>query len=276
VKFPVFILFLFLISSCDRPGETASKVPGENSFQPDSAKQRLLQVIEGGWVNENYIEAFEHLHSPMAVAAEALFLQQMTFDISNLSGDTLLNAVGRLKYNEQDRFDVIFFRRPDGKTGMKLTENRNVIRENYEMDYTIEGADTVLLVNIRGRKVMRTARFRRQFRKFSTADEIAVTAMEFYVNKTLFAGEWHAEGRKISFTEKGETKNFKSYHHFSVSTLDEEAASSPDRISFYGDTSAATYIFTVNKNKINLYELHESVDGKEISRGKMIAEMKRE
>jgi hypothetical protein len=277
VKFPVYILFLFLICSCHEPGEMTAKIPGEkNTFQPDSAKQRLLKIIEGGWVNENYIAAFERLHSPMAVAAQSLFLQQMTFDISSLSGDTLLNAHGRLKYNEQDRFDVIFFKRTDGKTGMKLTESRDTIRENYELDYTVEGADTILLVKMRGVKLTRTARFKRQFRKFSVSDEVAVTAMELYVNKTLFAGEWNLDGEKISFTEKGGTKNYKSYHRFSVSTLDDEAASSPDKISFYGDTSGVTYVFTVKDEKIQLYELHESAGGKEFFRGKMIGELRRE
>lgn len=276
MKFLFFILFLLLICSCHEPGETAAKVPEENKFQPDSAKQRLLNIIEGGWVNENYIEAFERLRSPMAVAAKSFLLPQITFDISNLSGDTLFNAAARLRYHERDRFDVIFYKRADGKTGMKLAESRDAMRDNYELDYTVEGTDTILLVKMKGVKLVRTARFKRQFRKFSTADEVALTAMEVYVNKALFAGEWDLEGRKISFTEKGEVRNFKPYHRFSVSTFDEEAASSPDQISFYSDTSGVTYIFTVNGKKIQLYESHQSADGKEFSRGKMIGEMKRE
>lgn len=276
VKFFPCILFFLLIGACHEPVETATKAPQENKFQPDSAKQRLLKIIEGGWVNENYIEAFERLRSPMAVAAKSFLLSQMTFDISNLSGDTLLNAAARLRYNEHDRFDVIFFKRADGKTGMKLVENRDALRDNYELEYRVEGEDTILLLKMHGVKVTRTARFKRQFRKFSTLDEIPLTPVEVYVNKTLFAGEWSGRGGKITFTEKGEVGNFNPYHRFAVSTLDEEAASSPDKISFYSDTSGVTYIFTVNGKKIQLYESQQSADGKEFSRGRMISELKRE
>jgi hypothetical protein len=245
-------------------------------FQPDSAKQRLLNIIEGGWVNEEYIKAFAQLHSPMAVAAKGLFLQQIAFDISNLSGDTLLNVIGRLKYNEEERFDVIFYPRPNGKTGMKLAQNRNVALDEFELNYAIEGKDTVLLVYTYGTKVTRTARFRRQFRKFLSADEIYITAMEFFVNRSLFAGDWEMAGNIISFTEKGGVKNFKSFKYYSVATIEQEPASRPDKISFYNDTSGVTYAFTMKNNKIQLYELEESEDKMQLSRGKMIGELKRE
>jgi hypothetical protein len=120
-----------------------------------------------------------------------------------------------------------------------------------------------------------TARFKRQFRKIFSADQVPVTAIEYFVNRNLFSGQWEMSGNEISFTEKGTVNNFKSYRHYSVSTKDPEAASRPDEISFYNDTAGVTYAFTVKNNRIQLYELDQSSDGATFSRGKMIAELKR-
>jgi hypothetical protein len=278
VKILLFFFFLLLIFSCNQPAKVQPMqvTDANEGFQPDSAKQRLLNIIEGGWVNEEYIKAFEQLHSPMAVAAKGLFLQQIAFDISNLSGDTLLNVIGRLKYNEAERFDVIFYSRSNGKTGMKLAQNRNVVLNEFELNYAIEGKDTILLVYTYGAKMTHTARFRRQFRKFLSTDEIYITALEFFVNRSLFAGDWEMAGNKISFTEKGGVRNFRSFKHYAVATIEQEPASRPDKISFYNDTSGVTYAFTIKNNKIQLYELEESENGMQISRGKMIGELKKE
>lgn len=269
-------LTVFVLVSCNIEQQPSTVVePDHGKYCPDADKQKLLQIIEGGWVNEKYIELFNRYRSPMMVAASDLFLQQVAFDISNLSGDTLLNALGRLNCDEGERFDVIFYKGKNSKTGMKLVENRNEPEKAFDLDYEITGKDTILIVHGIKNNVPQTARFKRQFREIFSTDEIPVTAMEYYVNKALFSGEWEMEGKKILLTEKGKVKNFRSFLHYSVSTRDDEAASRPDEISFYNDTAGVTYAFTVRSNRIQLYELHHSEDGMSFSRGGMVAELKR-
>jgi hypothetical protein len=242
-------------------------------FCPDNDKQQLLQIIEGGWVNEEYIKMFRRLRSPMAVAAKEISLQQIAFDISNLSGDTLLNAIGRLNCNEGERFDVIFYPDKEGKTKMKLVENRAELFKSLMLDYEINDRDTILLVKRSGDSA--PLRFKRQFRQLFSAEDIPVTAMEFYVNKELLSGDWEMDGRKISFTEEGNVGNFKSFRHYSIITRDPQAASLPDEISFYNDTAGITYAFTVRNNTIQLYGLRQSEDGTEFSRGELVGELRR-
>ncbi len=269
-------MFLFiLLVGCGVEEKPAAIDSDKGKFCSASEKQTLLEIIEGGWVNEKYIELFNRFHSPMAVAANEIFLQQVAFDISNLSGDTMLNAIGRLNCNEGERFDVIFYKNKNGKTAMRLVENRSEMRKAFDLDYELKGNDTILIVSGQRNNIPYTARFKRQFRPVFSADQVPVTAIEYYVNKNLFSGEWEMSGSTLSFTEKGEVKNFNAYRHYSISTSDEEPASRPDEISFYNDTAGITYAFTVKNYRIQLYELQHSEDGTEFSRGKMIGELKR-
>jgi hypothetical protein len=266
-----------LILSCHPQLEKNTAEAKENSaFTNEQGKQDLLKIIEGGWVNEAYIKTLKASLSPMSAAASGIYIQQMAFDISNMNGDTLLNVIGRLNSNESEKFDVIFYKKPGGTTGMKLVENREVPSDNLEMNYLVEGRDTILTVNFREGNISRVMRYHRQFRKFLPAEEIQLTAMEFFVNKILFAGKWKMNGKEITFNEKGEVNNFGAFHRFSVSTVEQEPASRPDEISFYNDSTGITYAFTVRNNTIDLYEISGDEDGFHFSRGKMIGEMKRE
>ncbi len=271
----ILFLFVLIVVGCGEEEKSAAIDSDKGEFCSAAEKQVLLKIIEGGWVNEKYIELFNRFHSPMAVAANEIFLQQVAFDISNISGDTVLNAIGRLNCNEGERFDVVFYKDQNGKTVMRLVENRSEMGKAFELNYELKGNDTILVVTGQWNAIPQTARFKRQFRKIFSADQVPVTAIEYYVNKNLFSGEWDMSGSTVSFSEKGEVKNFKAYRHYSVSTRDEEPTSRPDEISFYNDTSGVTYAFTVKSNRIQLYELFHSEDGTEFSRGKMIGEMKR-
>ncbi|MDQ3108605.1 MAG: hypothetical protein M3R17_01805 [Bacteroidota bacterium] len=272
MKHFLICLSILFFASCNVEQKPSAIPESQEIFCSGADKNKLLQIIEGGWVNEEYIKMFLRLRSPMAVAAKEIALQQLAFDISNLSGDTLINAIGKLNCNEGERFDVIFYTGKNGKTKMKLVEDRDDLSNALELDYEIAEGDTILVVK---KGSAPSARFKRQFRIIFSANDIPVSAMEYYVNKHLFAGEWEMNGAAISFTEKGSARNFKSFRHYSVTTRDPEAASLPDEISFYNDTSGITYAFTVRNNTIQLYELKQSEDGTAFSRGPLFGELKR-
>ncbi len=277
VKFSIPIVFLFLVSCHSESKSPVVNVLGtKGNFLADSSKQRMLKIIEGGWVNEEYISAFRETFSPMAAATHGLPRQQMAFDISNINGDTVINAMGRLNYHEGERFDVVFYLRTDGKTGMKIKEDRNQLDESLLLNYSIEGKDTILLLTINDGEKTVTNRFRNQFREFPETDDVHLTAMEYFVNKNLFEGNWKMSGQTISFSGDGRVKNFHAYKRYSVSTVEENPTSRPDEISFYNDSTEVTYAFTFNHQRIQLYEIKESTDALKFSRGKMIGELERE
>ncbi len=268
------VLLICWLASCSGDGKPGSALSGDSRFLPDTAKQRLLKIIEGGWVNEAYIDAFRRYNSPMAAASHGLPQQQMAFDISRLEGDTLINVHGRLNYNESQRFDVVFYRKENGNVGMKIDENHNYIAVPLLLDYTIEDKDTILLLTIPDEKAAGTYRFRRTFRRFPESDDVPLTAMELFANTKLFAGDWKMGNETISFEPTGRV-NFRGYKRYSISTVEEQPSSRPDEISFYNDTSGVTFAFTSNHGKVQLYEVEESRDGMTITRGKMVGELER-
>ncbi|HEU4718346.1 MAG TPA: hypothetical protein VFU15_10955 [Bacteroidia bacterium] len=246
---------------------------GKKSLVPDSAKQRLLRILEGGWVNEDYISALDDLHSPVKAASAGLPERQMAFDISHVNGDTLVNGRGRMDYDATERFDIVFFMKRDSTVGFRIGENPGYNDEQYALNYSFENNDTILLLTVSGEKTV-TYRFRRVFRAFPESDNVTITAIEYFINETLFNGKWKSsDGKETEFLPDGRVKNFKGYKRYSVYCEKENAVSRPDEISFYNDTSGVTYAYTLIDNVLKFYELKESDDGMEISRGKLVTSM---
>ncbi len=269
-----WIVLFGWLASCAAPVKPDAVVQGDSRFVPDTTKQRLLKIIEGGWLNEAYTDAFRRFKSPMAAASYGLPRQQLAFDITRLEGDTLVNCRGQYNYNESQRFDVVFYKKADGHPGMRINEHRNYVFSRLLLDYTIENNDTILLLTITGKDSTVTERFRRGFRKFPEADGIPVNAMEYFVNTNLFAGDWKMGNETVSFRRNGLVK-FRGYNHYAVTTEHHYSGSRPDEITFYNDTSGVTFAFTTNHGKLQFYEMEERGDEVSFSRGKMVGELER-
>lgn len=241
-----------------------------SNFLPDSSKQRLLKIIEGGWVNEEYENVLVQLNSPMKTLAFGLPQQEMAFDISNLNGDTIVNSKGSTFPHHGERFDLVFYKKKDGNVGMKI---KNQIHPSVVLllDYSIEKNDTILILTISDGFKSSKNRFHNQFRKFPESDNVQYSPLEYCVNKKLFAGNWKMVRQTVSFSADGRINNFHNYKRYSVTTFEENATSSPDRISFYNDSTDVTYAFTIVGEKLRLYELE--ISGEKFSRGKIVAEM---
>lgn len=273
--FPV--LLLLLICSCEAGREpTADRNDTAEiiSHVSDSSKTRLLQIIRGGWINEEYISALKKYRSPMDAASFGLPEQQMAFDISDLHGDTLINFGGRYFYHEGECFELVFYKKAAGQTGMRINENRNYISKPLELGYEISGTDTVLLLTISGNE-NKTLRFQRVFSEFAEKDELYLPAIELYINRNYFAGEWKNGNQKMQLTEYGQVRNFNHYKRYSVNYSDAYPKSRPDEITFYNDTAAVTYAYSLKEGNLKLYELFESEDGMQMERGKLVYVLKK-
>lgn len=283
MRFNLWIFGLILFISCHRDDKTvARQFTGYDGFLPDSSKQRLLKIIEGGWVNEEYINALEKYISPMTAAKYGLPEQEMVFDISQLEGDTLINARGRGGDSEGRRFGIIFIRRADSTIGMQIDEGFDNPGPPMQLNYAFEGSDTILLLTTLGEKTT-TARFRRQFRRIPETDDISIGALEYFVNRTLFDSGWEIlnanshslNGGRLTLNAFGQVKNFNGYKRYSVATQEGDHGAEPDKISFYNDSTGVTYAFTTDDTRISFYELFESRDGVEMSRGKLVCTLRK-
>ncbi|HET6989917.1 MAG TPA: hypothetical protein VFJ43_01280, partial [Bacteroidia bacterium] len=252
--------------------KTVYQVDQNEKVIADSSKQRLLKIIEGGWLNEKYIDAMKRLNSPMAAIGFGFPYQQIEFDISNLNGDTLINSKSGAFSHFGDRFDPVFYRKTDERVGMKIKMARAQSMEIL-LDYLFENNDTVLVMTIWDGKDISKDRFQRQFRKFPDTDDVSFNAMEYFANNQLLVGDWNMSGKTVSFSENGRVKNFRNFKRFSVKTFDENPESAPDRIYFYNDSTDATYTFTIVHQRLQLYEI--KLSGERFTRGNLIAELSR-
>lgn len=274
----VFPFLLFFFYSCgNSPAEISGKTDSSeiNSFVSDSSKKRLLQIVRGGWINEEYISALARYRSPMDAASFGLPEQQMAFDVSELRGDTLNNFYGRVNYHEGQRFEIVFYKKPDGQTGMYINEAGEYVADPMQLNYEIDNTDTVLLLTIAGEE-NKTLRYRREFHEFVEKDEMVLPAIELHINRNYFAGHWKNGNTVLELDEYGQVINFNGYKRYAVSFIDDYPQSRPDEITFYNDTAGVTYAYTMKDRNLNLYELHQSADGMEISRGKLVYVFKRE
>lgn len=271
LRYFTFLFFLLIFSCGNDSGNSSERKDTTETVShiPDAEKTQLLQIIRGGWLNEEYIFSLEKYHSPMDAAPSGLPVQQMAFDISDLKGDTLINFGGRYFYHEGECFEVIFYRKADGKTGMKINENRNYISKPLELDYEISETDTILLLTISGNE-NKTLRFRRVFAEFKEKDELFLPAIELYINRNYFAGEWKNGNQTMQLTEYGQVRNFKNYKRYSVSYTDAYPQSRPDEITFYNDTAGTTFAYSLKEGNLKLYELFESNDGTVMERGRLV------
>lgn len=269
------LLFLFLIFlfSC---GEEKRQVFSEEKNQhhhhelvSDSAKARLLQIVQGGWINETYLAALNEYRSPMDAARFGWPAQQIAFDRSGLRGDTLYNPAGLKHCSSGRRFDLVFYPKEDGRTGMYIEDGENERGQSAELNYEIRDADTILLLTVRGEHAQ-TLRFRREFHDFTEEDGVVLTAIELHINRNFFAGEWKNENQQTAFSEYGSVRNFSGYKRYAVSFTDDHPQSQPDKITFYNDTVGKTFVYTTKDGNLKFYELFESKDGRVMERGDLV------
>jgi hypothetical protein len=263
------VLSMVSITSCGDPGDSDSAVVVSAG---SASKEDLIRIIEGGWVNVNYEEALLRVHSPMFAAEAGRPVQELMFDPARMKGDTMINGTGRLNYLEGERFDVVFVSEGGG-TVMKIYEGPGLeVSDPTTLTYKIAGGDTMLCV------VKKTGNdsiwFRRTFHKAPQKSGIAQNALEHFVNQSLFAGEWKAQdGSIVTFTADGKVSGWAKWTWFSVEIDKYGSEIQPDVMSAYNDKMGATYVYTLDNDRLSIYEYDSNSEDGMWTRGKMVAEL---
>lgn len=237
-----------------------------------ASREDLLKIIDGGWVNVNYADALLRVHSPMFAAEAGRPVQELMFDVSKIKGDTVFNNTGRLNYFEGERFDVVFANE-GGSTIMKIYEGGELdVTDPATLTYKITGADTMLCVV---KKVGNDSIwYRRTFHKAPLRAGIAQNALEHFVNQSLFAGEWKTQdGSIVTFTADGKVSGWAKWTWYSVEIDKYGSEIQPDVMSVYNDKMGATYVYTLDNDRLSIYEYDSNAADGMWTRGEMVAEL---
>lgn len=273
---PVIVLVLgFSVStvaiiSCGEPkaGDSTSTVSGTTA-----SKEDLLKIIEGGWVNVAYGEALKRVHSPMFAAEAGRPVQEMLFETANAKGDTVYNSTGRLNYLDGERFDVVFTRE-NGNVRMKINEGATAMQETLYLNYKIADGDTLLYVV--NANTNDSVWYTREFYKAPQKAGVAQNALEHFVNRNLFAGEWKAaDGSVVTFTADGKVSGWAKWTWFSVEIDKYGSEIQPDVMSAYNDKMGATYVYTLDNDRLSIYEYDSNSQDGMWTRGKLVIELTR-
>lgn len=256
-------------TSCNGTTEGDSTIVVSNG---NVSREDLLKIIDGGWVNLNYEEALLRVHSPMFAAEAGRPVQELMFDVSTMKGDTVFNNTGRLNYFQGERFDVVFANE-GGSTTMKIYEGAGLdVTDPATLTYKISGADTMLCVvkKIGNDSIW----YRRTFHKAPLRAGIAQNALEHFVNQSLFAGEWKAQdGTTVTFSADGKVSGWAKWTWFSVEIDKYGSEIQPDVMSAYNDKMGATYVYTLDNERLSIYEYDSNTADGTWTRGELVIEL---
>lgn len=257
-----------MISGCGdkTAADSTATVQGEAN-----TKEEILKIINGGWVSADYIDALHRVHSPMFAAEAGRPVQEMTFDVSKMKGDTVYNTSGRLNFIEGNRYDLVI---TETNNGVVLLINDGV-EGNAEIKatYKISGSDTLLaLINTAKND---TNWYVNQYRAVPRKGDLPVSPLEYCVNNELLAGEWtSASGQKVTFNANGTVSGWDAWTMYSLEVDKFGVEVQPDVISAYNDKKGATYVYTLDNGRLSIYE-YMSEGNEAWTRGKLVAEFTR-
>ncbi len=158
---------------------------------------------------------------------------------------------------------MLYFKQ--GQTGASLPTNivdYDTPGNFYELGYTISGDDTSLVISLynKDKKIIDQT-------KYLKAPENTKGALQYMVNKTLFAGSYKAEDSSghisnIKFTNDGEIDGFRNFKKYYVLTdFVAEPENSIDEVCFDIQTDdQKCFGYNITADTIKLYDVKESQD----------------
>lgn len=249
--------FLFLLVSCQTNNSSSNKV-AKNSV-PDSSKI-IKSIINGNWYQASYIDSIQETKSPFH--SQNALAEYVEFDINanEASADSLI--VWAPGIHEGTSFTVYF---RQGITNTSLPTNifdYDTTGNFYELGYDISGSDTSLILYTynKHKKILNKT-------KYLKAPKNSEGALQYMVNRTLFAGSYKAQDSSgnislLKFTNDGRVEDLLSYKKYYVLTdFVTEPEKSVDEVCFDIQTSnQKCYGFIINADTIKLYDVKESQD----------------
>ena len=247
-----------ILTSCQN---NTSLVDNQKSDKSEGIKKTFKSIINGIWVEPNYIEDISKTKSPNKSQESLVSMVELGIDTTEITGDSL--EVGAPGIHEGTSFTV-YFRHGTKETSLPTNIVDYDTETNfYELGYVIINKDTTLVIYHfdKNKKLLDET-------KYHKVPNNSEGALQYLVNKTLFSGIYDASDTvgnkmKIQLTNDGLIKglsNFKKYYVITDFVADPE--SKLDKVCFDIQTKNQTcYAYKILSDTINLYETTEKEEG---------------
>src|SRR5450432_1673859 len=256
--------FLFLVIAC-RTNSSSTNGAATNPLL-DSI-QTVKSIINGDWYQASYIDSIQQTKSPFRSQNSLAEHVVLHISASGATGDSVI--IDAPSIHEGSIF-IIYF-----KPGLTATSLPTNISDGdtkgafYELSYKISGNDTSLTI-------LRYDKFNKIIgqTKYLRAPKSSEEALQFMVNKTLFAGNYKAEDSsgKISvlkLTNDGIATGLPDFKKYYVLT---DFVGGPetnfDEVCFDIETkNQRCYAFEIVGDTTNLYDVKENTEQETLQRG---------
>jgi hypothetical protein len=258
--------FLILLIACQTNNSTRLDA-AKNSVTGSASK--LKSIMNGDWYQASYIDSIQKSKSPFRSQNSLAVYVELNIDTSEATGDSI--RIEAPSIHEGTNF-IIYF-----KPGITANSFQTNIRDGEEMNniydfsYNISGNDTSLII-------LRYNKFKKLTgqTKYLRAPQNSAGALQFMVNKTLFAGNYKAEDSSgnisvLEFVNDGLIAGFPGFKKYYILT---DFVAGPennvDRVCFDIQTNnQQCYTFEINGDTIMLFEVKESAGQDSLIRGQL-------
>jgi hypothetical protein len=235
---------------------------------PD-AKQSFKSVINGDWYQASYIDSIQKTKSTFYAQHALSEYVELQINTDSATGDSLVIAAPSI----HEGTNFVIFLKP-GLTAASYPTN--IVDENsagnfYELSYNILGNDTALFIlhYDKDKKLIGQTKYLR-------AKNNSEGALQYMVNKTLFAGNYNAEDSSgarsvLKFTDDGLVTGLPGFKRYYVLT---DFVAGPedngDEVCFDIQTkNQQCYAFEITGDTIRLYNVNESASTDTLIRGQL-------
>ena len=255
---------LVLLIACQTNNPTTHDA-AKNSVTDSALK--FESIINGDWYQASYIESIQKSKSPFRSQNSLAEYVELNINASEARGDSIrIEAPG---IHEGTNF-IIYFK--PGISANSFQTNISDWKESsniYELNYNISGNDTSLTILCynKFKKLIGQTRYLR-------TPKNSAGALQFMVNKTLFAGNYKTEDSSgnisvLEFANDGLVAGlpgFKKYYILTDFVAGPE--NNVDEVCFDIQTNnQQCYTFEVKEDTIMLYEVKESAGQDSLIRG---------
>jgi hypothetical protein len=272
-----FVFFTSCKSNTKKNGGKDTVTIKKNTDKAQSLISEFKPIIQGSWVNRDFINKIAKTQSPYLAKDDAGNICTMLISTKFIEGDSLKIEVGygtheggdfTLKFHQAKvKGAIIAYPAPGG----------NIDGDTYGLKYKISKNDTTLILytfNKDGKTTDSTYYFK-VFNDFE-GHELGYS-LYYMVNKTLISGNYILTDSvnnktKVSFDSFGNVSGFPNAKTYAIDVdFETPPGNNMDQLNFeLADKKTSLYAFKIDRDTVNLYQTSFDKDSIDFILGKRI------
>jgi hypothetical protein len=259
----IVLLLLFLIA-CKDGKEINSK--GEGTISPE-ARKKLLSIIHGGWVKQEYVDSIIKTKSPYRSGKQYLSNVELIIDTTNIIGDTIMNPGCSSNGKESYYFRIVLKHDSLNNPIMQMLYNHNYMNMDFFLEYSISSGDTILYMikkDLNSGEIKSKTRYKRVYNN-PPENNYSIDPTTIFLNRTLIAGKYklyNAKNKLISnqveFKKEGKVEGFPGCENFYLESYYGNAGNNNynfDYIVLSPSEKRSAFRWTLEKDVFKFYEI---------------------